>query len=254
MIERYEITIDDLSNEERYLTVFVPDSFEQDEDLRYPVLYMMDGQNVFFDDEATYGKSWGMYDYLVYSDTQVIVVAIDSSRNPDNTRLCEYSPYTYDDFKFGRIKAKGKTFVNWIVDSLKPFIDDNYPTLTERENTFIAGSSMGGLISYYALLDRNDVFSKACCLSPSLWVDNNKLVNLAKKAKLDPNTMIYMDYGSLETGGKFGHRALNSFWNCVDVLKTKPLDMVVRKIEGGSHCEASWEQQLPIFMPLLVKE
>lgn len=254
MIEQYTITIDALSDEERNLTVYVPDSFEEDDTLRYPVLYMHDGQNIFFDEDATYGKSWGVCDYLIENDSQIIVVGIDSSRNPDNTRLCEYSPFSYDDYKFGYIKGKGKTYVKWMVEELKPFIDENYPTLTERENTYIAGSSMGGLISYYALFNHNDVFSKAACLSPSLWVDNKKLLNLAKKAKLDPNSEIYMDYGSNEAFGKFGKRACECFWNCVDVLRNKNITLNVRVIEGGSHNEASWERQLPAFMPMFINK
>ena len=67
MIERKEITIDCLRDEKRYLTVYVPDK-----EGTFPVLYMMDGQNVFFDEDATYGKSWGMYDYLVKNDVDLI--------------------------------------------------------------------------------------------------------------------------------------------------------------------------------------
>ncbi|MDO4500348.1 MAG: alpha/beta hydrolase-fold protein [Erysipelotrichaceae bacterium] len=252
MIEKISITIDCLSDEERYLTVYVPDFIRKDE--RLPVIYMMDGQNVFYDKDATYGKSWGMFDYLIKHNTRLIVVGIDSSRNPDNTRLCEYSPYSYKDFKFGKITGRGKTYINWIVEELKPFIDENYPTLADREHTMIAGSSMGGLISYYACLARNDVFGKAACLSPSLWVDNMKLVSLAKKTKCNPNTTIYLDYGSRETKGKFGKMAYDSFWNCVDVLRRKEIHLYVHAIQFGEHNEASWERQLPVFLPLLLKE
>ncbi len=249
MIERFEINIECLRDEKRYLTVYLPDM-----DGEFPVLYMMDGQNLFFDEDATYGKSWGMYDYLVNSEAPLIVVGIDSSRGNHNERLCEYSPFDYDDFKFGHIKGQGQTFLKWLINDLKPFIDENYPTLSSRDNTYIGGSSMGGLISYYGLLKHNDVFRGAACLSPSLWVDNEKLVKLAKSAKINHDTIIYLDYGSLEAGkGKFAKRACESFWNCVDVLKTKPLDLNVRVIQGSGHNEASWEKQVPVFMNLLLK-
>ena len=66
--------------EERRAYVYLPTMYEADPDRRYPVLYMFDGQNVFFDSDATYGKSWGMADYLDYTDTPVIVAATRSGR------------------------------------------------------------------------------------------------------------------------------------------------------------------------------
>ncbi len=249
MIERFEITIDCLRDEKRFLTIYVPDDIED----KCPVLYMMDGQNVFFDDDATYGKSWGMYDYLTSNSVPLIVVAIDSSRGHNNERLCEYSPFDYDDFKYGFIKGQGQTFVKWIIEVLKPYIDDHYPTLSDRHHTYIGGSSMGGLISYYALFKHNEIFSRAVCLSPSLWVDNEKLVNLTKKSKINEDTIIYLDYGSLEAGkSKFAKRAFESFWNCIDALKRKPLHLNVRVIQGGEHNEASWEKQVPVFINLIL--
>lgn len=250
MIERLEINIDCLRDEKRFLTIYTPDEARAN----YPVLYMMDGQNVFFDEDATYGKSWGMYDYLVNNNVPLIVVAVDSSRGCNNERLCEYSPFNYDDFKFGFIKGEGKTFIKWLIEDLKPYVDANYPTLADRHNTYIAGSSMGGLISYYALLKHNDVFRGGACLSPSLWVDNEKLVNLAKRSRVDNDTIIYLDYGSVEAGNsKFAKRAFKSFWNCIDVLKCKPLNLNVRVIQGGEHNEASWERQVPVFVNLFLR-
>ena len=254
MIEQIHITIDPLSQEERNLTVYVPDSYNPKKKTKYPVLYMFDGQNVFFDEEATYGKSWGMYSYLTENDIPLIVVGVDSSRNPDNTRLCEYSPFSYDDFAFGYIRGRGKITLKWMIEELKPYIDETYPTMPDREHTWIAGSSMGGLMSYYALLKHNDIYSKAACLSPSLWVDNAKLVNVAKKSRPLPDTVIYMDYGNEETHGRFGKRANQSFWNVVDVLRKKDITLNLRTIQGGSHCEASWERQIPVFLNILMKE
>ena len=251
MIEKFELTIPCLSDEVRNITVYVPD--HQDYRKRYPVLYMFDGQNIFFDEDATYGKSWGMYDYLTNNNVELIVVGIDSSRKPDNTRLCEYSPYNFDDFQFGRIRGLGKKHLKWLVDEFKPLIDSKYPTLADRNHTYIGGSSMGGLMAYYACLAYNDIFSRAACLSPSFWVDNQKLVNFAKKSKLDPDTTIYLDYGSKETGGRFGKRANVCFWEIVDVLRNKNINLNVRVIQFGEHCEASWEKQIPEFLPLLMK-
>lgn len=252
MIDRFKITIDCLSDEERYLTIYVPDGYEDNS--RFPVLYMFDGQNIFFDNEATYGKSWGMYDYLTSHDVPLIVVGIDSSRNHDNTRLCEYSPYDCEDWKFGHIQGRAKKHVRWIVEVLKPYIDDNYPTYPDRYNTFIGGSSMGGLISYFATLTYNDVFSCAACLSPSLWANTPKLLNLTKRAKLDPDTTFYMDYGSEETKGKGFKIANDSFWQCIEVLKNKCINLSINVVQGAHHNEESWEKRVPTFIKLFLGE
>ena len=113
---------------------------------------------------------------------------------------------------------------------------------------------MGGLVSYYALLNHNDIFRGAACLSPSLWVDNDKLVKLANRAKINSDTIIYLDYGSTEAGrNKFAQRAFNGFWNCVEALRIKSLNLNVRVIQGGMHNEASWDKQVPVFINLFLK-
>ena len=103
--------------EERRAYVYLPTMYEADPDRRYPVLYMFDGQNVFFDSDATYGKSWGMADYLDYTDTPVIVAAIECNAGPNNERLVEYSPYRFDDPNYGHFDGKGKDTLNWFYRS-----------------------------------------------------------------------------------------------------------------------------------------
>lgn len=250
MIEREEIVIDCLRDEKRNLTVYVPEN-----EGTFPVLYMMDGQNVFFDEDATYGKSWGMYDFLLKNNPGLIVVAIDSSRGKNNERLFEYAPYDFIDYKYGKIHGEAKKFLRWILDTLKPYIDSKYPTMADRYHTYIAGSSMGGLVSYYALLKYNDVFRCAACLSPSLWVANDKLLKLTKRASIKDDSIIYLDYGSLEAGNnKFAKRSKESFWNCVAALKDKPINLNVRVIQNSGHNEASWQKQAPLFIELFLKE
>ena len=88
MVDSWNITIPELTGDEpRRAYVYLPDSWEMDPDLRYPVLYMFDGHNVFFDEDATYGKSWGMSEYLDATQTQIMVVAVECNHHPDNGRL-----------------------------------------------------------------------------------------------------------------------------------------------------------------------
>ena len=96
MLERFEVPFPlEEGTEMRNAYVYLPDSYYKNKRRRYPVLYMFDGHNVFFDEDATYGKSWGMYDYMERTHTQMIIAAVECNHNPDNGRLKEYSPFTF---------------------------------------------------------------------------------------------------------------------------------------------------------------
>ena len=142
MIKKWYLTIPELTGDiQRRAYVYVPDEFKKHPDRRYPVLYMFDGHNVFYDRDATYGKSWGMREYLRKTRTPLIIAAVECNHSPDHGRLREYSPFTYSDPDFGHIRGQGRTTMNWMVNTFKPFIDQNFPTIPDRKHTFIGGSS-----------------------------------------------------------------------------------------------------------------
>ena len=203
MIEKWKIPVRPVTGRRpRTVYVYLPDQAQEDEDARFPVLYMFDGHNVFFDEDATYGKSWGMGEYLDGTETPLIVVAVDCNHRPPNGRLNEYSPYTFDDPTFGHITGYGRRVMRWMAHTLKPLIDERYPTLPERETTWIAGSSMGGLMSLFAVSEFNHVFSRAAALSPSVWAGHCKMEQTIRHTKFGPDTVVYMDYGSEELKGQ----------------------------------------------------
>ena len=136
-----------------------------------------------------------------------------------------------------------------MIHTFKRQIDKKFRTLPDREHTFIAGSSMGGLMSLYAVLEHNDVFSRAACLSPSLWTEPDKLMQLVKESALDPNTVIYMDYGSKEMGNHDG--MIRGFSEFTAALMMRRIYVQSRIVPEGEHCEACWEKQIPIFMNAL---
>ena len=184
MIKKWSVSYPAVNGtEQRRVYVYLPTMYEAEPDRRFPVLYMFDGQNVFFDEDATYGKSWGVADYLDYTDTPLIVAAVECNAGPNNERLVEYSPYRFDDPTYGHFDGKGQATMSWYIHRFKPFIDRSFRTLSDREHTFIGGSSMGGLMSLYALLQYNDTFSRAAALSPSIWVAPDKLAGLVGRAK-----------------------------------------------------------------------
>lgn len=251
MVKTWRVRIPKLTGSEtRKAYIYLPTSYEKNPDKRYPVLYMFDGQNVFFDSEATYGKSWGLKDYLDFTDTELIVAAVECNSSPDNARLSEYAPYTFIDPEFGRFEGRGKIYMDWLVRTFKRNIDKNYRTIPDREHTFIAGSSMGGLMSLYALMQYNRYFSKAAALSPSLMFNDRQLMALIHRANLDPNTTLYMDFGSQE----FGLEGCTPwiFENFCNAVMRREIFITYRIVPGGTHCEASWEKQLPFMIHTLM--
>lgn len=252
MIEKWKTSIVPLSKRPRTVYVYVPDEAADDPDARFPVLYMFDGHNVFFDSDATYGKCWGMKEYMEQTETPVIIVGVDCNHSPRNGRLSEYSPYTFDDERFGHIKGRGRKYMDWLIGTLKPLIDERYPTIPDREATWIAGSSMGGLMTLYAVTAHNDVFSRAAALSPSVWVDPKKLNKLFREAPMASDTVIYMDYGSRELANHQQMRTL--FTQAAATLMERDVNVNARIVPGGEHCEACWEEQIPFFMNTLLYE
>ena len=249
MVIKWNVTVPPLTGDvPRRGYVYLPESYEKEPDKRYPVLYMFDGHNVFFDEDATFGKSWGMKDYLDRMQTQLIVVGIECN-DQGWRRLNEYSPVDFSYEQTGFIKGEGKVYMDWLVDTLKPQIDATYRTLPDREHTLIAGSSMGGLMSLYAVCYYNQVFQRAACLSPSLWIEPEKTMALLQGGSVAPDTCIYMDYGTEEMPNHPGNPDL--LQKAVSLLLQKQVRLTFRIVPGGCHCEASWEKQIPIFMQCL---
>ena len=249
MVEKLPVIIPSLSGKtERNVYVYLPDSAKKNPKRRYPVLYMFDGHNVFFDEDATFGKSWGMNKFMQKTGKDLIIVGVECNHE-GNKRLIEYAPFSYENSEHGKIKGKGNVYMNWLVKTLKPYVDENYRTLPDRLNTIIAGSSMGGLIAMYAVCTYNHVFQRAACLSPSLWVSPGRVLEMVARSHIRRDTTIYMDYGALEI---FNHATNEeAMISTAHLLLTKRVNLAMRVVPGGTHSEASWEKQIPIFMDCL---
>ena len=249
MVKKWNVTIPKLSGDKtRRVYIYLPASYEKNSQKRYPVMYMFDGHNVFFDSDATFGKSWGMNKYMERSKKELIIVAVECNHE-GNRRLVEYSPMNYENASMGKIRGKGNVYMNWLVNTLKPYIDENYRTLPDRNNTLLCGSSMGGLMALYGVTVYNHVFQRAACLSPSIWVSPGKVLEIIARSHIRRDTCIYMDYGSEEM---FNHAAnAESLISTAHLLLTKRVNLALRVVPGGDHSEASWEKQIPIFMDCL---
>lgn len=251
MIEKFKLTIPELTGrKKRRAYIYLPTSYEEEPDRHYPVLYMFDGQNVFFDEDATYGKSWGLGEYLDYMHIPLIVAAVESNNNAYNGRIKEYAPFSFNDYEFGWIRGKGQMTMDWLVNEFKPQVDVSYRTMPFRETTFIAGSSMGGLMTLYALTQYNDYFGRGAALSPSLECGPRRILNMVREAELNPDTLLYMDMGAKEFEGQESLRPY--FARTASEFMYKGCCVDVRIIPEGVHTEASWEQQEPFFINTLM--
>ena len=153
-------------NKKRRIWIYLPESYHKGIK-KYPVVYMHDGQNL-FDQSIAYGGEWevdeSLDNFIGTDKPELIIVGID---NGGVERIDEYSPWEIANYPS---KQEGDKYIQFIKTNLKPFIDTNYRTLDKRENTAIMGSSLGGLISYYAALQYPETFGKAGVFSPSFEI------------------------------------------------------------------------------------
>jgi predicted alpha/beta superfamily hydrolase len=203
---------------------------------------MHDGQNL-FDDKTSFAGEWGVDEFMdTMKMKKCIVVAID---NDGQYRMNEYCPWDFrlipDLEKIN--KGEGKAYTDFLVKSLKPFIDKKYRTLKDKNNTWIAGSSMGGLISLYAVLQYPAVFGGAGIFSPSVWICKSNLLQFIKQKGKKVNSRIFFYCGKDESPEMVPDMLL-AFEQLAVVSKSK-MTTVIR--DEGMHNEQTWRKELPLF-------
>jgi predicted alpha/beta superfamily hydrolase len=222
-------------NRQRTVRIYVPPGYTT-ATKHYPVLYMHDGQNL-FDNATAYAGEWGVdetLDGLAQSQgLELIVVGID---NGGVQRMTELNPW--NNARFGT--GEGKAYMDFIVDVVKPMVDANYRTLPEREHTGVMGSSMGGLISHYAILQYPKVFSKAGIFSPAYWPGPEVFAMTASHAPAaDARLALYM-------GGGEGEQAVGDYQRMVAQLQTQshPATHLWFKLTpAAAHNESAWRTE-----------
>lgn len=222
-------------NRTRRIWIYLPPSYCDGSNKKYNVLYMHDGQNL-FDESTAFSEEWGIDEFL---DTTLlkhcIVVGIDHG---GAKRMNEYNPY--DNEKFGN--GEGDQYLEFLVNTLKPQIDKHYRTLKKKENTFIAGSSMGGLISMYALLKYPKVFGGAGVFSPSFGVGPEIFDEIKTKGKKSIANIYF--YTGKQEGKSMVPDMLKVFEEMAAVSKSN-MTSVIR--DNGKHDESTWRKEFPIF-------
>lgn len=198
---------------------------------KYPVIYIHDAQNV-FDSKTSYSGEWNVDEKLDSLKAQVIVVGIEHG---NDKRMDELTPYKNE--KYGGGKADN--YLEFIVKTLKPEIDKKYRTKTNAKNTIIMGSSLGGLVSYYAVIKYPTVFGKAGIFSPAFWINRKEIVELTEHTK-KLNTKIYFLCGDNE-GDKDMISDLNTIEDLVSEKRCECMKLTKKRIvKGGQHNEKLW--------------
>jgi len=226
-------------NRYRRIWIYLPASYQKEKNKLYPVLYMQDGQNLFNEQTAAFHTEWGIDECLDTLAQQLhkecIVVGID---NDSTKRLNEYNPY--DNNKYG--KGEGKQYLDFVANTLKPFVDKNYRTLKDAKHTFIGGSSMGALISMYALVQYPNVFGGAAVFSPSFWVAPEIYTDVTN-AKWQKTFQIYFYAGQKES-----NRMVIDMQRMFNIIKQKNCCRVENvTFPLGQHNEKYWRDEFDDF-------
>jgi predicted alpha/beta superfamily hydrolase len=259
-------------NRTRTLRIYLPAGYHQEEHA-YPVLYMHDGQNVFENSTATYGMCWDARTTLdemqrLGKFSGVIVVAIDSSHELDRMeRYNEYSPWRANQelkelgvgeelLKFG---GEGDDYMAFICHTLKPYIDQTYRTKPNREFTYLAGSSMGGLISLYGGSLYQNTFGVLGVFSPAFWFNKPSYFEYMKEFNFRYPTKIYMDMGTDEarkgTIVDFADVYLSGSREMNKLLAQKHnVTLFYQEGKDHKHNETAWSLRFPDFIDFIFRQ
>ncbi|MBU6342205.1 MAG: T9SS type A sorting domain-containing protein [Bacteroidetes bacterium] len=226
-------------NRTRRIWMYLPPDYNT-ANKSYPVLYMHDGQNLFDVNTTAFGVEWRVDESLnslfQQGDYGCIVVGID---NGGASRLDEYSPWVNSQYGGGQ----GDEYLDFIVNTLKPYIDAHFRTLPGRNTTGIMGSSMGGLISMYALAERQDVFSKAGILSPAFWFAGNASAEDVATHPKQGDVRVYF-----VAGGDEPTYVAQDMQAVADAMTTAGFGFSEKSftvVPGGQHSEWFWAQEFP---------
>lgn len=248
-----EVFYSDRLNRDVSLYIGLPDKYDQTSK-RYPVLYMQDGHNVFLKEDSFLGQTWQMLElYQENNDlAQVIVVALNASQK-DKGRFYEYSPYhfTIENEDFKGYGGGGDTYVDYMVDTIKPMIDKRYRTISS--DSAIMGSSLGGFIALYAGLKYPNVYKKVASLSGSYFVALDPMIKAIETSNLDSINCIYMDTGDAEIAGGNPNDYIESNRKIYQALLEKVGNekLIFRIIKGGKHNEIDWAKRLKSVIKIL---
>jgi predicted alpha/beta superfamily hydrolase len=234
----------------RSIAIYLPADYGFDTFRRYSVLYLQDGQNLFDPAASFAGVSWRADETaqeLIWNgkiDPLIIVGVYNTGEN----RINEYTPTRGWRGQGGNADNYGR----FLIEELKPFIDQEYRTMVGREFTGIGGSSLGGLLSLYLGLRRADIFGKIAAISPSVWWGNGAIFREVNELYSKLPTRIWLDIGSRE-----GVRIKSQVRSLRDAFLNKGWqlrkDLSYLEARRGQHNEAAWAARFDRVLQFLFK-
>lgn len=242
------------ANQKRRIRVLLPKDYDKNPNEHYPVIYMHDGQNIFYSKESYSGYSWKVIPILKnHFKTKVIIVGID---NADKKRLDEYGPWLFDDKSHG---GEGCEYAKWLVEAIKPFIDQQYRTLSDLKNTALAGSSMGAIISAFIAAKYPNTFGTIGIFSLASWLSEKPFIDYISNNPLNPQTKVYIQVGTNEANdtdkifskNNISQAYIDSSLNYYQTLikNNHPIDNLwLRILAGETHYEKYWAKHFIKFL------
>jgi predicted alpha/beta superfamily hydrolase len=247
----------------RFVDIWVPPDLAAG--VRLPVIYMHDGQNLFDSATGYAGVDWGIDEAMlrVMADTGLpgaVVVGVWNSQQ----RWRDYGPQAHLEALHGTpewetvVKRAGgplqsDAYLCYLVEELKPLVDAAYPTLPSREHTFVMGSSMGGLISLYAVERYPEVFGGAACVSTHWSAGGDRLVDsMGAALPRAGHHRLYFDYGTKTLDQAYEPFQLRMDGHLVVAGYRRGVDWVTEKFPGAEHSERSWRERAHIPLRFLL--
>ncbi len=245
----------------RPIRIFLPRGYDQNVTKRYPVVLFHDGQNVFFP-----GGPFGTWDadLIVHYETsqgrmrEAIIVAIPNGNDYGSNRLNEYLPDgdTIASYAGQSYTGRAEAYARFLLDNVMPTLDHHYRTLGDATNTFVVGSSMGGLVSDFIAWRHSDRFGGAGIFSPAYWAAPNWVNQRDAAPKLPVRHYLYMGTAESSTG----ESSSNTYWNgalraynaWVNVGHSIHRDLLFEGGAGATHTENAWAFRLPAFLGFLL--
>ncbi len=233
-------------NRYRRVWIYLPPDYDTTAK-RYPVVYMQDGQNL-FDAYYSFAGEWkvdeSMNDLFDHGDYGAIIVGID---NGGAQRIHEYSPWVNSQYGGG----DGEAYAAFVAETLKPYVDQHYRTLPEREYTAIAGSSLGANIALYISLEYQHLFSKAGLFSPAFWFSDSAYLHVQTQG-ISENLRFYFVAGQHESSTMIPNMML--MYETLSTAGQEESEMYFISHTDGAHSEWYWAREYPSVYEWLFDE
>lgn len=254
-------------NEKRRVRVLLPKDYKEDTDLNYPVIYFHDGQNVFHSSESFSGHSWKTIPAIKRNPDlpKMILVGID---NDGGNRINEYTPWKITESPLPsdiHLGGSGAEYAEFVMHVVKPFIDKNYRTKSDKQHTAMIGSSLGGNITAYMGIEYQDEIGRLGIFSLANWITATDFNAYINEQTIDSDQLVYIQVGTQEgddTDRQFMYGNMKQAYIDCSLDYTKRLIMKGMPVENidlnifadERHTEEAWAKYLVRCFEFLSKD